>query len=99
MRVFVFGAGASIHVGYPLTGELMPRLIEWLRKNPESVQPENGLWPDPDELTTLFPSSSDIEEVVTELEDPRYRDALGEPRPPNARIRRRAKTTIGEEQS
>jgi hypothetical protein len=34
MRVYILGAGASAHAGYPLTGDLGATLIEWADKNP-----------------------------------------------------------------
>ena len=29
MRTFIFGAGASVHVGYPLASKLWPGLQDW----------------------------------------------------------------------
>jgi hypothetical protein len=66
MRVYVLGAGASLHVGYPLTRDLGPRLLKWIGQNPG---PENyPFWPDPQELLKLG-SIDDIEDFVTKLED------------------------------
>ncbi|HUY12698.1 MAG TPA: hypothetical protein VMX16_03575 [Terriglobia bacterium] len=68
MRAFIFGAGASHHVGYPLIKDLGRVLIQWAAKNP---QPHLH-WIDPDELNAIFDQSSldDFELVITELEDP-----------------------------
>jgi hypothetical protein len=64
MRVFVFGAGASLHVGYPLTKALCSKLMEWASKN----EPANQLyWPNRDELSR-FGSFDDIEELVSQVE-------------------------------
>jgi hypothetical protein len=65
MRTFVLGAGASLHVGYPLIKDLGRKLVEFIAHNPG---PRNYLfWPDPDELKNYGPLG-DIEEIVTNLE-------------------------------
>ncbi len=65
MRTFILGAGASLHVGYPLIKNLGPELIEWIANNPP---PQNYLyWPDPDVLKDHGPLDY-IEEIVTKLE-------------------------------
>jgi len=64
MRVFVLGAGASLHVGYPLTRDLGPKLIEWAASNTRSNQLN---WPDPDELSKLG-ALDDIEELISQIE-------------------------------
>ena len=65
MRVFVLGAGASAHVGYPLTKNLGPELIKFIADSPG---PRNYLyWPDPDELKS-YGRLEDIEEIVTQVE-------------------------------
>ena len=67
MRTFVLGAGSSLHVKYPLTKDLGPRLIEWAEKNP---RPQNLYWIDAEQMARLFTSFDDIEGIVTELENP-----------------------------
>jgi len=65
MRVFVLGAGASVHAGYPLTKDLGPKLFDYVKGN---GGPRNyPYWPDLDELAE-YGSPSDIEELVTSLE-------------------------------
>lgn len=64
MRVFVLGAGASLHVGYPLTKDLGPKLIAWASSN----EPLNQLyWLRFEELSP-FGSLDDIEEFVSQVE-------------------------------
>ena len=69
MRAFIFGAGASLHVGYPLAKKLGRKLVDWAAKNP---LPEHLYWTDPDELSTIFSQQEldDFEWVITELENP-----------------------------
>jgi hypothetical protein len=67
MRTFVLGAGASLHVGYPLVKELGPKLIEWAGKN---RRPQQLYWVDEQELREIFPSLDDIEAIITELQYP-----------------------------
>jgi len=65
MRVFVLGAGASLHVGYPLMKGLGPRLIKFIADN---HGPRNHpYWPEPDELKK-YGRVEDIEEIVTQVE-------------------------------
>jgi len=64
MKVVVLGAGASHHVGYPLTKDLCPKLLDWAERN----EPANQLyWPDRDGLSG-FASLDDIEELVSQVE-------------------------------
>lgn len=64
-RVFVLGAGASLHAGYPLTKELGPRPFDWVEG---SSPPQNiPYWPERAELAG-FGELDDIEGVVTKLE-------------------------------
>ena len=69
MRVFIFGAGASVHVGdpvgYPLTKDLGWRLIGWAT---EHCPPHQLYWIDGQELAK-FGSLDDIEQIVTRLEE------------------------------
>ncbi|HUI41400.1 MAG TPA: hypothetical protein VL523_05475 [Terriglobia bacterium] len=64
MRVFVLGAGASVHAGYPLTNDLGPKLVKWASEN--AAQP-NVPWIDTSSLLG-HGSLGDIEEIVTALE-------------------------------
>ena len=69
MRAFIFGAGASLHVGYPLAKTLGIRLVDWAAKNPS---PPHLYRIEPDELRTIFNEQAldDFEGIITELEDP-----------------------------
>ncbi len=65
MRVFVLGAGASLHVEYPLTNDLGPKLARWAADNPP---PWNyKYWPDPEGQEEYGPLD-DIEGFVTRME-------------------------------
>jgi hypothetical protein len=64
MRVVVLGAGASVHVGYPLTKDLCPKLLEWAETNEPAGQLH---WPDRNELSE-FGSLVDLEELVSQVE-------------------------------
>ena len=65
LRAFILGAGASVHVGYPLIKDLGPKLMKYVAENPG---PRNyPYWLDPDELKKYGPLD-DIEEIVTTLE-------------------------------
>ena len=73
MRAFVFGAGASLHVGYPLARDLGRKLIDWAASNP---RPDYLHWIDPNELPGILPSLDDFEGIITELENPTPRGAV-----------------------
>ncbi len=64
MRVFVLGAGASADVGYPLTRDLGPKLIEWAASSTPS---DHLYWPDRDQLSRVG-ALDDIEELVSQIE-------------------------------
>ena len=64
MRVLVLGAGASFHVGYPLTRDLCPKLIDWASRN---EPPNQRYWPDREELSR-FSALDDIEELISQVE-------------------------------
>jgi hypothetical protein len=66
VRTFVLGAGASFHVGYPLTTKLGVELIEWIARNPR----DRIHWIDAAEIRALFPSLANFEEIISELENP-----------------------------
>jgi len=65
MKVFIFGAGASLHAGYPLTRDLGPKLLEWGAQKPET----NGYWIEPDLPDRLPSILTDIERAMQELEN------------------------------
>jgi hypothetical protein len=65
MRVFVLGAGASTHAGYPLTKDLGSELIQWANRNPPNWK--WTFWPD-DEGVREFGPLGDIEEAIARLE-------------------------------
>jgi len=65
MRVFVLGAGASRHAGYPLTSDLGPKLEVWAGKNPPRWN--YRYWPD-SEGQKEFGLLDDIEGFVTKVE-------------------------------
>lgn len=65
MRVFVLGAGASVHAGYPLNKDLGPKLVKWAAENPPPQ--DFPFWIDDAELAKYGPLN-DIEQVVTTLE-------------------------------
>ena len=53
MRTFVLGAGASLHVGYPLVKELGPKLVDFISQNPGLRN--YPFWPDLGELKSYGP--------------------------------------------
>ena len=69
MRAFIFGAGASLHVGYPLAPPLGRSLVDWAAKN---LPAPHLYWIDRDELSTIFNEQEldDFEGIITELENP-----------------------------
>ncbi len=68
MRLFILGAGASMHAGYPLLRELGPRLLDRIeqrdRVNLPVLSGVHGR-----ELRRLCPSFDDLELVMTNLRD------------------------------
>jgi len=65
MRVFVLGAGASFHAGYPLARGLGTKVIDWVAQHQDSNAVRRL---DVDVFCGLFPVVDDFEEVITELE-------------------------------
>lgn len=60
---YVFGAGASRHVGYPLTTNMGSDLLEWMLKFPgDRYRASSEL------LTEQFGKSPNIEDLITALE-------------------------------
>ena len=67
MRVFVLGAGASKHAGYPLACELGARLVEWSTRHPTSGP--NPSWEDPSTLKRYFPCLDNLEVIIEKIEN------------------------------
>jgi hypothetical protein len=66
MNVFVFGAGASLHAGYPLASRLGAALHEWVCK----TKPANHDFRlDLDQIGNLYSGLENIEQVLTDLEE------------------------------
>ena len=65
VRVFILGAGASLHVGYPVTRDLGPKLARWAADNPPTWN--YRYWPDPEGLKEFGPLN-DLEDFVTGIE-------------------------------
>ena len=65
MKTYVLGAGASAHVGYPLTATLGADLLGWMKK-----QTKFDLYaPTAARLETTFNSTSNLEDLLTEMAD------------------------------
>lgn len=62
MVTFVFGAGASVHAGYPLTASLGDHLLDWARKN-DAFMWRGHL----EELFAQYGGLADLERILTEL--------------------------------
>ena len=63
MVTYVFGAGASLHAGDPLTAHLGNDLQRWARQN-------NFVWRGHiDELHELYDGLADLEKILTELNE------------------------------
>lgn len=62
MVAFVFGAGASLHAGYPLTAQLGNDLYDWARQN------DAFMWSGYlEELFERYGGLEDLERILTEL--------------------------------
>ncbi len=67
MTTYVFGAGASAHAGYALAANLGSKLRAWTCRN----RPEGyDYWTGIDELQALYGELGNIEEILTDLDDP-----------------------------
>jgi hypothetical protein len=67
MTTYVLGAGASVHAGYPLAADLGNKLRAWTSRN----RPEGyDYWTGIDELHALYGGLGNIEEILTDLDDP-----------------------------
>ncbi len=64
MRVFVFGAGASVHAGYPLAKALGRTLVEWA----DRVTKKSVWWVSSRELEGMPGFPDDFEELISHLE-------------------------------
>lgn len=64
MVTFVFGAGASLHAGYPLTARLGDHLLDWARQN-DAFMWRGAL----EELFDQYGSLTDLERILTELHE------------------------------
>ncbi|MGO9272645.1 MAG: hypothetical protein ACLQOO_20825 [Terriglobia bacterium] len=65
MTVYVLGAGASRHAGYPLASQMATELFAWMRKFPaDSIYPHIV-----EKLLNRFGSNPDIEDVITDLQE------------------------------
>jgi hypothetical protein len=66
MRTFIFGAGASLHAGYPLASDLWGAMEGWAR----AVYPEDHPFVDAiDTMNAEFDFSKSFELVLTDLDD------------------------------
>jgi hypothetical protein len=66
MKTFIFGAGASVHAGYPLAAELWFAMEDWARATfPESHDFRNAV----DTMNAEFDLSKSFELVLTDLDD------------------------------
>lgn len=67
MTTYVFGAGASVHAGYPLAADLWNKLRAWTSRN----RPEGyDYWTGIDKLHELYGELENIEQILTDLDDP-----------------------------
>jgi hypothetical protein len=65
MRTFIFGAGASIHAGYPLASEMWPALSGWVL---QSCPPEPLFQDVVAQMNAQFDVSQPFESVLTDLQ-------------------------------
>lgn len=65
MKVYVLGAGASCHVGYPLSSTMKSALFSWMRSKTDSVleYPIVADW-----LDDTFTTTEDVETLVTDID-------------------------------
>ena len=62
MTVYVLGAGASKHVGYPLASEMGLGMLSWMAKHERYQRAAEA-------ITEMFGDSPNIEELITELDE------------------------------
>ncbi len=79
MRTYVFGAGASLHVGYPLAKRMGSGLFAWMDRH-EDIGPFS-FHQTAQFLSSVFHETEDIEILITAIEEmiARHRDTR--PRP------------------
>ena len=65
MRTFIFGAGASVHAGYPLASKLWPALQEWAG---QSIRPGDYCAGAVESVKDQFDVSLPLEQLLTELD-------------------------------
>jgi hypothetical protein len=66
MRTFIFGAGASVHAGYPLSINFWNALESWVRRSfPEGTSFRDAV----EVMNTEFDLSRPFELVLTNLDD------------------------------
>ncbi len=65
MRAFVFGAGASVHAGYPLASKLWPAVEQWARQSVPSGDYCDGAV---DRINDLFDLALPFEQILTEID-------------------------------
>jgi len=63
MRVFVLGAGASFHAGYPLAAEMGKRLAAWVETLPPDHQYRSWL----KQIDDLYGTLDDFETILADL--------------------------------
>lgn len=63
MRVFVLGAGASFHAGYPLAAEMGKRLAAWVETLPPDHQYRSWL----EQIAALYRTLDDFETILADL--------------------------------
>jgi len=63
MRVFVLGAGASFHAGYPLAAEMGKRLAAWIDTLPSDHQYRSCL----NQIADLYGTLDDFETILADL--------------------------------
>lgn len=65
MRTFIFGAGASVHAGYPLASKMWPAMSSWVL---ESCPPESLFRDVVEEMNARFNVSQPFELALTDLQ-------------------------------
>ena len=63
MRVFVLGAGASLHAGYPLAAEMGKSLATWIKTLPSDHQYRDCL----NQIVDMYGALDDFESILADL--------------------------------
>jgi hypothetical protein len=66
MRTFIFGAGASVHAGYPLASNMWPAMARWAL---DSCPPESVFRGVVEEMNARFDVSQPFELALTDLHE------------------------------